>query len=1318
MLYIFENGRHFAIFVHYNEKFMKRIIISLFLIISFPGLTLIAGEQYIYTRLSNRDGLPSSVTSIYKEKGGIVWLGTSEGLFKFNGHDLRQNEDPLLKNRIVLKIEEDKEGNIWVLTDDWLMYRRKGEEGFTHLTAESHRKETPFYSMCQDDDGIWFGSYGSIYRYTFKDRNFTRFCQPEGLEHFTCIFLNKIDDSTLLCSSNLGTFLVNTGTGGFTRTVLGPIKEVSCTLTDSKGRLWIAFYNHGIKVFGKDGTLLKTYSTKNSSLSNDIIICFTEKDSKIWAGTDGGGINIIDPETDSIRILAHIPGESASFPAHSLKSLYTDNHGNVWAGTTRDGLVMISQSYMKTYQDSHIGLQGGLSNKTVLCLFQEEDDHTIWVGTDCEGLNRFDPETNRFTHYEQTLKTKIISVATYSETELALSVYMDGIWLFNKNTGAVRPLEINDNELKHAIRHIGRRVIIANGKNNDIYFLKQEVHKYDRKTGLCHLIPVQEGVRSRGHMYIIGTTDRGLYFHDTNGIYRVDEEAGVLLQLAVADDNVIRSGYPGKDGDIWLATKKGLCRFDEDSGKLSYMSTGLFTEASAVVCDRQSRVWIGSGSHLYAYLIEEDSFAMFGESDGALLNEYQAKPRLLSNEGDVYLGGVQGLLRIDKDYTIDASEVPSISLYNISADKERIYADEDGIYEVPRDSKILSISVSTRETDIFRHKMYRFSIAGSGKEYELMSPTVEIRDFPDPGKYDVLVSCTKRNGDWTEPSRIMTLRIPRPWYLSGWFIIGVLALILIAAGSIAIGLMYRKASRLQLALKEQEQMVYEEKVRMLINISHELRTPLTLIMAPLKRLLSGTAPQQEHTATLHRIYRQSKRMKNLLDMVLDLRKLEVGKSGLKMEKADFNGWLNSTVEDIVNEENAEGIHISTELDPGIGAVDFDKKKCETVLLNILMNAIKHSSKGDTILIRTSFTDTGNVRVSISDEGPGLSDMDRSKLFTRFYQSNSEEYGSGIGLSYSKILVELQGGCIGAENNEVRGATFWWEIPVSSAGLSEVPDKAYLNELMDYSTAEDPHIPDSNGFSTAGLSLMLVDDSQDLLDFLREALTGEFAEIITATGGNKALSIISGGKMPDIIVSDVNMPDGDGYSLCARLKGNEKYSHIPIVLLTARGEQQSQSDSYKVGADAFMAKPFEVETLTELLKGLLRKRNEIRRKYLDNEEKAATDYGSNEESFIIKLNRIISENLDNPDLDQQLLCREMGLSRASLFNKMKSITGAGAKEYITKLRLEKAKKLIIETDLSIAEVSDQTGFASQSYFSTAFKNHTGLTPSQYKQENRK
>ena len=679
------------------------------------------------------------------------------------------------------------------------------------------------------------------------------------------------------------------------------------------------------------------------------------------------------------------------------------------------------------------------------------------------------------------------------------------------------------------------------------------------------------------------------------------------------------------------------------------------------------------------------------------------------------MGGVQGLLSIDSEYTIDTSEEPLISLQEISVDRENIYGDEDRTYDIPRDSKVLSISVSTQETDIFRQKMYRFSLAGSGKEYKQKSPTLEIRYLPKPGRYELMVSCTKRNGEWSEPVRLLTLKIPQPWYISWWFISIIVVSVLGLYFSVTLYLLRRKDAKLQTALREQDKLIYEEKVRMLINISHELRTPLTLIMAPLKRFLDGMKPEDDNFQTMNRIYRQSRRMKDLLNMVLDLRKMEVGMSDLRIVKSDFNGWIRETTEDIVNEEHCQGIDIILDLSPEIELVDFDRKKCDTVLSNILINAVKHSCDGDRIILKTTLTEDGMVRTSISDQGPGIGSMNPDKIFTRFYQSNNEQYGSGIGLSYSKILVELHGGRIAAENNPDKGATFWWEIPVCTT-VSEnhmIPAKAYLNELMGYDPDGDANVPETESFSTAGMTIMLVDDSQDLLDFLKEAMAQDFAEIITLQSGNKAYAYLSAEKMPDIIISDVNMPDGDGFRLCRKIKEDKRYSHIPVILLTARGEQQSQSDSYRVGADAFLAKPFEIETLLEQIKGMLRKREEVRKRYFDTEDKTVSDYGSNEESFILRLNKVIAEHLDDPDLDQQMLCMELGMSRAALFNKMKTITGSGAKEYITKLRLEKAKSLIENSNLTIAEISEKTGFASQSYFSTAFKNYTGMTPSQYK-----
>jgi DNA-binding response OmpR family regulator/two-component sensor histidine kinase len=460
-------------------------------------------------------------------------------------------------------------------------------------------------------------------------------------------------------------------------------------------------------------------------------------------------------------------------------------------------------------------------------------------------------------------------------------------------------------------------------------------------------------------------------------------------------------------------------------------------------------------------------------------------------------------------------------------------------------------------------------------------------------------------------------------------------------------------------------------------------------------------------------------MKDLLNMVLDLRKMEVGKSSLKIESVRINDWLTAAVEDMKNEGKEVGINIRMETDSRLEMVELDRQKCDTVVTNILMNAIKHSTAGDTITIRTELTDEGMARVRISDQGPGLVDIDESRMFTMFYQSDQEQYGSGIGLSYSKILVELHGGHIHAENNHDRGASFWWEIPVISPEEKDgkIPSKAYLNEILGLDTATEEPETDPVSVSTSEMSLMLVDDNQDLLYFLKEALCSDFADIILMTSGNKAYSAICAGTVPDMIISDIHMPDGDGFKLCKDIKSNDKFSHIPVVLLTARSEGQSQGSSYRLGADGFIEKPFEIDTLMDLIRSIFRRKAEIRKKYLDSGN-AAGKYGSNDEGFIIRFNKVVEENLGNPDFDQQILCRELGMSRAALYNRIKTVTGTGSKEYITRIRIERAKALIEKGGLSLTEISEMTGFSAPGYFSTAFKNYTGMTPSQYRQGLRK
>ena len=1292
----------------------KALILIVTLILS--GGYLFAREQYIYTQISRNEGLTSTINSIFKKEDGHLWIGSDNGLFRFNGTTLRHYEDPVFAEKSVNYVGDDLIGDLWVLTDEGLLRKKSGEETFEIIGLEDEKIQ--FFSMFCDEGGIWFGSIGKIYRFSHSTQELQLFCDlTEVSSEFTVQQILSPEDGCLMCCSHSGIILLDQDSGKVSGKPFASQREISAALIDSKRQIWLAFYNNGIEVYSKDGEKLKTYRNENSALNNNIVLCLTERDSKIWAGTNGGGINIINPETDEIKTLTHIAGDPASLPAHSIKCIYTDSYGNIWAGSIRNGLIGISSSKMITHSDVHIGMKTGLSNPTVLCLYQGTFSEDIWIGTDGGGLNRFNPRSHTFTHIKSTLGTKVVSIASYSDTELVISVFGDRFLIFNKINYQTRPLPINDPDLNYQVKYAGVGINVCNENDGSLLIFGRTLNRYDKSTGHCERIRMDSGTKATGYFLPVGNTDKGLWFHDNRKLYFLPTGAKEITTISVLNRNEdIRSGHIDANGNLWLATSDGLHRFDTSDSSFHKIPTSLFNDAVTVICDKSARIWVGTKYGLFAYLTESDTFAMFGKSDGAKPNEYLNKARLLARSGDIFMGGVKGFLNIDASYMVDTSEEPTIKLHDVIVDDEILLPQRKGIFLMPRNCDEFSIRINVKERDIFREKRYRFDFPDLGRTFETSTPSLTL-PRPAVGKHRVLVSCTKRDGTWTEPVHLLNLNIPQPWYLSWWFLSGVIILVLSASTVVLLTIRQRRIERIRQFRQEQEQKSYEEKVQMLINISHELRTPLTLIMAPLKRLLKESDPDNETFSILNRMYRQSRRMRDILNMVLDLRKMEVGKNRLQIEETDTYEWLMEVAGDIVDEERTENIEIAVEVDPEASKIWIDRKKCETVMTNILMNAIKHSQSGDRISIKAE-RGGNEIRIRISDQGPGLANVDMSQLFTRFYQSGGEKYGSGIGLAYSKILIDMHGGTIGAYNNDESGATFWWEVPVVPVNIEEqdAAARAYLNELMGYNPGLEISVPETESFNTSGMTLMLVDDNYDLLAFLRETLSHEFSEIILAQSGNEALKTISSGKLPDIIVSDVNMPDGDGFLLCKELKTSEKFSHIPIVLLTARGDEHDQSDSYKIGADGFIAKPFEMETLIELLRGLLRRRVEVKKRYLDNSDQT-TDFGSAEEAFITRLNKVIAEHMSDPELDQQLMCKELGMSRALLYNKMRAITGTGAKEYITRIRIEKAKSLMENPSLSIAEIAEMTGFTSQSYFSTAFKNYTGMTPSQFRQKDK-
>lgn len=1301
------------------------ILLCIVFIIQFAGALPLQAEHFYYKQISLKDGLPSTVRCILTDDQGFVWIGTRAGLGRYDGHELKKyvhqaDNFHALPHNLIHQIIEDEQSNIWILTDRGVArYQRKSDDFF--IPTNESGNNIIAYSVCRTKNGVLFGSKNKIFFYNYQDASFRLLHTFNLVSNFNIIQLSLWDEQTLLCCSRWqGLLLLDLKTGKCNRPPFDCEKEIMNILIDSQKRLWIAPYNGGLKCLAPDGKLLATYTTRNSALSNNVVLSLTERDGQIWIGTDGGGINILDPSTGHFSLLEHIPGrDNYSLPANSILCLYNDRNNNMWAGSIRNGLISIREVSMKTYTDVLPGNDRGLSNNTILSLFQESEDR-IWVGTDGGGINRFNPLTEKFIHYPSTWEDKVASICQFTPGRLLISLFSQGVFIFNPITEEKQPFTIVDAKTTELLCNRGKTVNLFQNTPHSILFLGEHIYRYNLKEQTFSVVKEREGEDIIGTLLPIGNYQSYTYLSDTKHIYELDNRTNQLQALYHCQkDTIINSASRDEEGNFWIGNNYGLTHYNPATKIRTAFSTSLFNEITLIICDQQGKVWMGADSMLFAWLIKEKKFVLFGESDGVTLNEYLSKPRLLSIQGDVYMGGVKGLLHINSKIPLTTSELPKLQLSDVVINGESVNNEIDGDpagISAPWNSNI-TIRIMSREEDIFRQKMYRYQIEGlNDQQIESYSPELAIRSLP-PGSYKIMASCTAKDGSWIPSQQVLELTILPPWYRTWWFILSCAVFITAAIIETFRRTLKRKEEKLKWAMKEHEQQVYEEKVRFLINISHELRTPLTLIHAPLSRILKSLSPEETQYLPIKAIYRQSQRMKNLINMVLDVRKMEVGESKLQIQPHFLNKWIEHVSQDFTSEGEAKNVRIRYQLDPQIETVSFDKDKCEIILSNLLINALKHSPQDTEITITSELLpDKGSVRISIIDQGSGLQQVNTQRLFTRFYQGTGEQSGTGIGLSYSKILVELHGGSIGARDNQEAGATFFFELPLKQKSEEIIcQPKAYLNELMSDDSNE--QIPNNDDFDTSPYTILVVDDNSDLTDFLKKSLGEYFKRVIIASDGVEALQLIKS-HTPDIIVSDVMMPRMNGYELCKNIKEDITISHIPVILLTARDDKQSQLSGYKNGADAYLTKPFEIEMLMEIIRNRLKNRESTKKRYLNAGLIPAPEestFSQADETFLLKLNQIIQENLDSSDLDVTFICKEIGMSRASLYNKLKALTDMGANDYINKFRMEKAIVLITGTEMTFTEIAEKVGFTTSRYFSTAFKQYTGETPTQYKEK---
>lgn len=1307
---------------HFKIRLEKLLLMTFLILVSgfFCHSKANTESGYYFQQIAIEKGLSqSTVSCILTDHRGMMWVGTSSGLNSFDRHDMKsyfedpQNPYSLPGNRIYF-VAEDSLYNLWIGTNKGLARYDKEKDIFLPVISGK-----PFYSHIFTDGGLIFGGDNELYKYTYNSHSILvlPIKGDRSEKSFHCMTFWK-EDRLLLSDRSGSVWSYNFRDNQLERASF--CKEtggIATLFTDSQGNIYISPYQKGILCYDKEGVEKCYFTSANSDLTNNIVLDIEENDGKIWIATDGGGINILDKDKHIVS-LTHTAGDNNSLPVNSIICLNKDKDGNIWAGTVRGGIIGVKEAFIKTYKDVALNSTYGLSEKTVISLY-EDTDGMLWIGTDGGGINRYNPYNDTFKHYPDTYNEKIVSITNFSDTELLLCLYGKEPYLFNKKTGAQRPFVIVSPKITHEI-YSSLFITYANRVSEDkIYILSYYAYIYDIKKQTFSSF--KSDLDYLGGMILIDYTPEAAFLIRNNDLFEVNlRNDSLQILFSLEKNETIKAACRDKNGIFWLGTDNGLCYYNPQTGLCKKVETQLFKNVSTLLLDDKGRLWIGAQNMLFSYLTQENKFTIWGESDGFLPNELPYAYPPTSIAGNIYFGGVYGLVKINEQISTSEEHPLSLELMDVQVDGKPIsprQIETKGSIRIPWDHSSLAIKVIAKEKDVFRKRIFQYTIAGTNHSTtESYSHTLNLQTLA-PGNYSIRVACNTKNGDWSPSQELLNITVTPPWYKNAAVIIGIILLFICLVIFVIRSILKRKERYLSLQMREHKQKANEERIQFLINVSHELRTPLTLICAPLKRMLDNKKLLEPEVLPrqLAGVYNQACQMKNLINMVLDVNKIKEDTNILRKKPYPLNDWVKSVCEDFRNEFGIKQIGLDYQLDDTIGIVYFDKPKCEIILSNLLTNALKFSLPDTHVTVSVKRIKE-YVRMSVTDQGIGLGNVDMHKLFTPFYQGNHDLHGSGIGLSYAKTLTDKHGGKIGACNNETKGATFYFELP-----LQPQTEVSVDTSILLYDNENSISIPEENvmtQLATEKYSVLVVDDNHELRIFLKNELCG-FKTIYTAEDGIEAMEIILN-KQPDIIVSDIMMPRMDGFELCRKVKQDINISHIPVVLLTARTGSDSTRICYNQGADVYLSKPFEMDLLLTVIRSQLKNRELIKQKYREASYIANLKPTQNnlDEKFLLKLSKVINDNLSSPNLDIDLLTNQMAMSRTALYNKMKALTGIGASDYINRIRIEKAIQLLTCSNLSIIEISEEVGFTYPRYFSTAFKQEKGITPTEFRKKLKK
>ncbi|MBN1186203.1 MAG: response regulator [Bacteroidales bacterium] len=1346
---------------------MKMVFKHIFLLAYFFLISEVSVSAYDIEKIGLESGLSNSnIVSYTQDRCGLIWICTKDGLNRFDGNSFmvfrhsETNSNSICSNVLNCVYADKFDDIIWIASEkngvDAYNYRT---HTFTHYLHD-YSGQDPNSLMANgvthitgDEKGnLWLATYqAGIDYFDKKSGVFTHFNQSnvDGLgSDYNWYVLYDSKEKIYIGHVTEGFSILNPET----RTAVNlkhdpenpsslPDNTVSCIYKDSQNHIWIGTRN-GLSLF--DPETRRMINFKNdpdnpNSLSHSFIQDIVEsQDSKLWIGTEGGGVNVLDlkeisPGIDPEAVhFNRIPVSDTpdGLSSGSAQCIFIDSFGNIWIGGLGGNVNFIPRDeafFKKISYLPVIGYANSLNSKMVpgLCV---DGDNNVWVANLAGGLSVYENK-RKIKQYNNINNADISQNINYVYTDREQNIWVatDNGRLFQYNTSSKQfnPIPSFDN-----IKNIPIYNLYEDSGNNLWISTDLGLLMYNIKTGESKFYTTSNAELRDDNIRVVAEDAHGYIWVGTlgGGLGVFDRDFNLIYQYGnYFDFYSIRDIYKDSKGRMWIASQNDLFLFKNyNSNSVIRIdeSFGLIENDIRAIIEGKTadEIWLSTTNGISHIDLNTMHISNFTVSDGIARGDYIHNSKAKTSDGTIYFGSQNGITCFNQvldqpDKFIPRTVFTNFMVTNVKKNlNELIDVPYTDTMELHYNQNTFQIFFNVLDYALSHKVEFAFQMNGLDPGWYLINQdkTVTFRNLK-PGNYTFNLKTRLHNSDWTNDIASMYIKIRPPLWLSWWAKAGYVLLIVIIIFyiikfyknklTIEHELLFEKKSR------QQEHELNEDKLKFFTNITHELRTPMTLILGPLEDLMSDKAIPADQATKLNSIHRVANRLLQLINQILEFRKTTNKNRKLRVLKEDFAKYISETGLKYNELNQNKNIEFKISIPDQKIEMFFDPEVVTIILDNLLSNAFKYTQAG-TITLQLNNYDDSNINyteVIVSDTGFGISEQDLPHIFERYYQAKNASHpitGTGIGLALVQNMVELHEAEISVNSQLGKGTAFKVRF-LTNNSYPEVthinPDEIKIDETM---IEED-----------SKSVILVVDDNQEIVNYITDCVKDTYT-VYSGENGKVGFDVACE-KVPDLVIADIMMPVMDGIEMTKNMKKDIRTSHIPVILLTAKGALQDQSEGYNAGADSYITKPFSGNLLKSKLKNILETRKKLSAayssKFKDKQELFNESIHQLDKEFLKKLNSVIEKNLEDEEMNISQIASELFMSHSTLYRKIKALTDLTANEYIRKVRIRVAEQLLLTNQFSISEIMYKIGINSSSYFRQCFKDEFGMNPSEYLQK---